>query len=88
MNDARSLSQSKWRYKYHIVFAPKYRRQIIYGRIKADVGKILRDLCKRKKCRSYRGGMLSGPYPYTSNNSTTFKCIEFYEVFKKAKVAS
>lgn len=48
MNDARSLSQSKWRYKYHIVFAPKYRRQIIYGRIKADVGKILRDLCKRK----------------------------------------
>ena len=36
------------RQKYHIVFAPKYRRQIIYGRIKADVGKILRDLCKRK----------------------------------------
>ena len=48
MNDAKSLSHSKWRCKYHIVFAPKYRRQMIYGRIKADVGKILRDLCKRK----------------------------------------
>ena len=48
MNDVTSLSHSKWRCKYHIVFAPKYRRQIIYGRIKADVGKILRDLCKRK----------------------------------------
>ena len=48
MNDAKSLSQSKWRCKYHIVFASKYRRQIIYGRIKADVGKIFRDLCKRK----------------------------------------
>ena len=48
MNDVKSLSHSKWRCKYHIVFAPKYRRQIIYGRIKADVGKILRDLCKRK----------------------------------------
>ena len=35
-------------YSYNIVFAPKYRRQIIYGRIKADVGKILRDLCNRK----------------------------------------
>ncbi|WP_302411748.1 transposase, partial [uncultured Veillonella sp.] len=45
MNDVKSLSHSKWRCKYHIVFAPKYRRQIIYGRIKADVGKILRDLC-------------------------------------------
>ena len=36
MNDVKSLSHSKWRCKYHIVFAPKYRRQIIYGRIKAD----------------------------------------------------
>ena len=48
MNDVKSLSHSKWRCKYHIVFAPKYRRQIIYGRIKADIGKILRDLCNRK----------------------------------------
>ena len=48
MNDVKSLSHSKWRCKYYIVFAPKYRRQIIYGRIKADVGKILRDLCNRK----------------------------------------
>ena len=35
MNDVKSLSHSKWRCKYHIVFAPKYRRQIIYGQIKA-----------------------------------------------------
>ena len=48
MNDVKSLSHSKWRCKYHIVFVPKYRRQIIYGRIKAYVGKILRDLCNRK----------------------------------------
>ena len=46
--DNSSLAHSKWNCKYHIVFAPKYRRQIIYGRIKADVGKILRDLCNRK----------------------------------------
>ena len=47
-DDLKSLSHSKWRCKYHIVFAPKYRRQIIYGKIKVDVGKILRDLCERK----------------------------------------
>lgn len=46
--DNNSLSHTKWNCKYHIVFAPKYRRQIIYGRIKVDIGKILRDLCDRK----------------------------------------
>lgn len=50
-DDIQSLSHSKWRCKYHIVFAPKYRRQIIYGKIKADVGKILRELSERKGVR-------------------------------------
>ena len=49
MNDVQSLSHSKWRCKYHIVFAPKYRRQVIYRELKQSVGKILRDLCERKK---------------------------------------
>ena len=49
MNDIHSLSHSKWNCKYHIVFAPKYRRQAIYGQIKADIGKILRMLCEQKK---------------------------------------
>ena len=48
MNDIKSLSHSKWRCKYHIVFAPKYRRQNIYGKIKADIGQILRKLCEQK----------------------------------------
>ena len=48
MNDINSLSHSKWRCKYHIVFAPKYRRQAIYGKIKADIGRILRELTERK----------------------------------------
>ena len=48
MNDVNSLSHSKWRCKYHIVFAPKYRRQAIYGTIKQDVGKILRQLSENK----------------------------------------
>ena len=47
-DDIKSLSHSKWRCKYHIVFAPKYRRQVIYGKIKVDVGKILRELSERK----------------------------------------
>jgi len=46
--DINSLSHSKWRCQYHIVFAPKFRRQAIYGKIKEDVGKILRQLCEQK----------------------------------------
>ena len=46
--DMNSLSHTKWECKYHIVFAPKFRRQVIYGKIKRDVANILSTLCKRK----------------------------------------
>lgn len=46
--DTSSLAHTKWRCKYHLVFAPKYRRQLIYGKLKKDIGKILRELCSRK----------------------------------------
>ena len=39
MNDVNSLSHSKWRCKYHIVFAPKYRRMVIYKQLKVDIGR-------------------------------------------------
>ena len=48
MTDINSLSHTKWNCKYHMVFCPKYRRQEIYGKIKEDVGKILRKLCEAK----------------------------------------
>lgn len=47
-NDNNSLAHTKWNCKYHIVFAPKYRRQEIYGNIRVEIGKILRLLCQRK----------------------------------------
>ena len=47
-SDVNSLAHTKWNCKYHIVFAPKYRRQVIYGKLKRDIGKILRQLCERK----------------------------------------
>ena len=47
--DAKSLSHTKWNCKYHIIFAPKYRRQVIYGQLKKDIGAILRQLCEYKE---------------------------------------
>ena len=48
MKDKNSLAHTAWNCKYHIVFAPKYRRQDIYGKIRVDIGKMLRMLCDRK----------------------------------------
>ena len=49
MNDNNSLAHTKWNCKYHIVFAPKFRRQAIYGKLKIDIGRILRILSERKR---------------------------------------
>jgi putative transposase len=49
MKDINSLAHTKWNCKYHIVFAPKYRRQAIFGGIKKDIGEILRKLCEYKE---------------------------------------
>lgn len=48
-NEIKSTSHSKYRCLYHIVFAPKYRRKVIYKEIKADIGQIIRKLCNEKK---------------------------------------
>ena len=48
MKDNNSLAQTIWDCKYHVVFAPKCGRQIIYGKYRASIGKILRELCERK----------------------------------------
>ena len=73
MDDINSLSHTTWRCKYHVVFAPKFRRQIIYGKLKQDIGKILRDLCARKDveiieanaCTDYIHMLLSIPPKYS-----------------------
>lgn len=51
LNDINSLSHTKWNCKYHIVFAPKYRRQVFYKEKRAAVGKILRQLCEWKNVK-------------------------------------
>ena len=47
-NEIRSSAHSKYRCQYHIVFAPKFRRKEIYGKLKKDIGQILRKLCEQK----------------------------------------
>ena len=51
MNDVNSLSHTSWNCKYHIVFAPKYRRKVFYGQKRKEIGEILRKLCEWKKVK-------------------------------------
>ncbi len=53
--DVDSLSHTTWRCQYHVVFAPKYRRMVIYGQIKKDIGQILRKLCEQKDIEIIEG---------------------------------
>ena len=48
MDDDLSLSHTRWNCKYHIVFIPKYRRKAIYGKLRSDIGQIIRQLCSYK----------------------------------------
>ena len=49
MNDTNSLAHTTWNCKYHIVFAPKYRRKVFFGQKRKEIGAILRSLCEWKQ---------------------------------------
>jgi putative transposase len=48
MHEWESLSHVRWECKYHVIIVPKYRKKAIYGRLKTEVGKILRELCRQR----------------------------------------
>ena len=73
--DSESLAHTKWNCKYHIVFAPKYRRQIIYGRLRTEIGKILRELCKRKDIDSGSRSM-SRSYTHAAVDTAKVQRVE------------
>ena len=54
-NDTNSLAHTSWNCKYHIVFAPKYRRKVFYGQKRLEIGAILRSLCEWKEVNLVQG---------------------------------
>ena len=49
MNEYQSLSHTKWECKYHVVFIPKYRRKVLYGQVRQDLGEVFRELARQKE---------------------------------------
>ena len=53
--DEQSLSHTRWKCQYHIVFIPKYRRKVMYGKVRADIREIIKVLCRYKKVEIIEG---------------------------------
>lgn len=81
--DNDSLAHTSWNCKYHIVFAPKYRRQIIYGKYKATIGRIIRELCERKGVIIHEA--LQRPQSYVGQYLTQIKCFKLYGVSERKR---
>ena len=80
--DNNSLAHTTWNCKYHIVFAPKYRRQIIYGKYKASIGQILRLLCERKGVEIHEAEACPDHISHVSEYTTETKYFFIYGIFK------
>ena len=97
MNDMNRLTHTTWNCKYHIVFAPKYRRQVFYGEKRREVGKILRMLCDWKKikiieaevCRDHVHMLVEIPPKYSVSSFVGFlkgkSSLMIYERFPELK---
>ena len=55
MREWQSLAHVKWEFKYHVVIVPKYRKKVLFGRIRGEVGKIIRQLCRQKAVELIEG---------------------------------
>ena len=55
MNELQSLSHTRWECKYHVVFIPKYRRKVLYGQLRQELGEVFRELARQKESRIEEG---------------------------------
>ena len=55
MSDCQSLNHTRWECKYHVVFIPKYRRKVLYGKIRQQLGAIFHELANQRECKIIEG---------------------------------
>ncbi len=58
MNVCESLNHTKWECKYHVVFIPKYRRKVLFGKLRPHLGKMFRELARQKECEIKEGHLM------------------------------
>ena len=84
-NDLQSLAHTRWNCKYHIVFAPKYRRMVFYGEKKAEIGKIIRQLCEWKGVEIHEAEVCPDHIHMLVKHTTQGSSIELYGIPEREK---
>ena len=80
MGKFESLSHVRWECKYHVVFIPKYRRKVIYGKLRAAIGRILRDLCEQKGVEVLEGHAMSDHCSPVFEDSAEIRGVVYHGV--------
>ena len=83
--DINSLAHTKWNCKYHIVFAPKYRRKVSIWEDETGYCEYFKYAMQKKRCRNSRGRDMPRPRAYACKDTTKFKCFKFCRVFEREK---
>ena len=81
--DNRSLSHTRWKCQYHIVFIPKYRKKVLYGKVREDVREILSILCKYKNVENNSRSSMHRSCASQCGNTTQIEHSKFYGVSKR-----
>ena len=84
-NDSNTLAHTKRNCKYHIVFAPKYRRKVFYEEKRREIREILRQLCEWKGVEIIEGEICPDHIHMFSKHTTENKCVRIYGVSKREK---
>ena len=77
MHEWQSLSHVKWDCKYHVVFIPKYRKKVLYGRLRKRVGRIIRELCEQRGVDLLEGHAMPDHVHQTGAVTTQVQCIAY-----------
>ena len=87
-NDIKTLSHSTYRCQYHIVFAPKYRRKEIYGKIKKRYRRNIAKIVRTERSKNHRGRSVQRPHTPFGVNPTVHKCSTIYGISQGEKHAN
>ena len=83
LNDINSLSHTKWNCKYHIVFAPKYRRKVFYQEKRLAVGKDIETIVRMERSKDNRGRSVSRSCAYVGRDTTENVSIKFHGILER-----
>ena len=85
--DNQSLSHVRWKCQYHIVFIPKYRKKVLYGKLRNDVREIISTLCRYKDVKIIDGAVCGDHIHLSVAIPPKLSISSFYGVFKRQKHA-